>query len=260
MDLSKRLANKSIIVTGAASGIGRAVALRFAGEGAHVILFDRNSDGMEDTRYEIRHLQAQSKGVTVELTQPEAVALAVEIALEVTGELHGVFNVAGGSGRRFGDGPVDACTIEGWEQTIALNLTSTFLMCKYTVPHLLKTRGAIVNLSSVLGIVGGDEDFATHAYAASKSGIIGLSRSMASYYAPQGLRVNVVAPGLIATAMSQRAQQDEHILNRLPQLQPLTGTMGAPDDIAAAAAYLLSDDARFVTGTVLTVDGGWTTR
>src|SRR5690606_14202936 len=160
----------------------------------------------------------------------------------------------------FGDGPVDSCTIEGWDQTIALNLTSIFLMCKYTVPHLLKTRGAIVNLSSVLGLVGGDEDFATHAYAASKSGIVGLSRSMASYYAPQGLRVNVIAPGLIATAMSKRAQQDEHILNRLPQLQPLTGTMGAPDDIAAAAAYLLSDDARFVTGTVLPVDGGWTTR
>jgi NAD(P)-dependent dehydrogenase (short-subunit alcohol dehydrogenase family) len=260
MDLSKRLANKSIIITGAASGIGRAAALRFASEGARVILFDRNLDGLEDTRYEITHLKGECQLVTVELTQPEAVALAVEIAVEASGTLDGVFNVAGGSGRRFGDGPVDSCTIEGWEQTIALNLTSTFLMCKYTVPHLLKARGAIVNLSSVLGLVGGDEDFATHAYAASKSGVIGLSRSMASYYAPQGLRVNVVAPGLIATAMSKRAQQDEHILSRLQQLQPLTGTMGAPDDIAAAAAYLLSDDAHFVTGSVLTVDGGWTVR
>jgi NAD(P)-dependent dehydrogenase (short-subunit alcohol dehydrogenase family) len=260
MDLSKRLTNKSIVVTGAASGIGRAAALRFAAEGARVILFDRNLDGLEDTQYEISHIKGECQLVRVELTQPEGVALAVEIALEESGRLDGVFNVAGGSGRRFGDGPVDSCTIEGWEQTIALNLTSIFLMCKYTVPYLLKTRGAIVNLSSVLGMVGGDEDFATHAYAASKSGVIGLSRSMASYYAPQGLRVNVVAPGLIATAMSQRAQQDEHILSRLPQLQPLTGTMGAPDDIAAAAAYLLSDDARFVTGTVLTVDGGWTTR
>ncbi len=260
MDLTKRLKHKALIVTGAASGIGRAAAIRFAAEGARVLMFDRDTDGLEDTRYEIRQMNAESHPVTVQLTEPDAVEQAVSSAVEVWGRLDGVFNAAGGSGRRFGDGPVDSCTIEGWDQTIALNLTSIFLMCKYTVPHLLKTRGAIVNLSSVLGLVGGDEDFATHAYAASKSGIVGLSRSMASYYAPQGLRVNVIAPGLIATAMSKRAQQDEHILNRLPQLQPLTGMMGAPDDIAAAAAYLLSEDARFVTGTVLPVDGGWTTR
>src|SRR5690606_34264452 len=96
------------------------------------------------------------------------------------------------------------------------------------------------------------------AYAASKAGIIGLSRAMATYYAPRGVRVNVIAPGLIATPMSRRAQQDQHIQSRLRQLQPLTGAMGAPDDIAAAAAYLVSDDARFVTGVVLPVDGGWT--
>jgi NAD(P)-dependent dehydrogenase (short-subunit alcohol dehydrogenase family) len=135
-----------------------------------------------------------------------------------------------------------------------------FLMCKHTIPSLLESRGAIVNLSSVLGLVGGDADFATHAYATSKAGIIGLSRAMASYYAPRGVRVNVIAPGLIATPMSQRAQADPHILHRLDQLQPLTGTFGVPDDIAAAAAYLASDDTRFVTGTVLTVDGGWTVR
>jgi NAD(P)-dependent dehydrogenase (short-subunit alcohol dehydrogenase family) len=142
---------------------------------------------------------------------------------------------------------------------MAANLTSVFLMCKYTLPWLLRTKGgAIINLSSVLGLVGGDEDFATHAYAASKSAIIGLSRAMAAYYAPRGIRVNVIAPGLIATAMSARAQNDPHILSRLSQLQPLTGQMGQPEDVAGAAAYLASDDARFVTGTVLTVDGGWT--
>jgi NAD(P)-dependent dehydrogenase (short-subunit alcohol dehydrogenase family) len=112
----------------------------------------------------------------------------------------------------------------------------------------------------VLGLVGGDEDFATHAYAAAKAGVIGLSRATASFYAPRGLRVNVIAAGLIATPMSQRAQSDAHILSRLPQLQPLTSAMGTPEDIAAAAAFLLSDDARFITGAVLTVDGGWTVR
>jgi NAD(P)-dependent dehydrogenase (short-subunit alcohol dehydrogenase family) len=110
----------------------------------------------------------------------------------------------------------------------------------------------------VLGMVGGDEDFATHAYAASKAGIIGLSRAMAAYYAPRGLRVNVIAPGLIATPMSRRAQESEQIRGRLAQLQPLTGAMGLPEDVAAAAAYLASEDARFVTGVVLPVDGGWT--
>ena len=113
-----------------------------------------------------------------------------------------------------------------------------------------------MTVSSVLGLVGGDADFATHAYAASKAGLIGLTRAMAVHYAPDRIRCNVVAPGLIATPMSARAQADERIVARLPELQPLTGTFGTPEDVGAACAYLSS--APFVTGTVLTVDGGWT--
>ena len=256
----KRLADKVILVTGAASGIGRAAALRFAAEGAQVVLCDINTAGLTEARASIDATGGRALTLTVDLTQPTAVEAALAQAVSHWGQLDGVFNAAGGSGRRHGDGPVDQCTVVGWEWTMSLNLTSVFLVCKFATPALLARRGAIVNLSSVLGIVGGDEDFATHAYAASKAGIIGLSRAMASYYAPAGLRVNVVAPGLIATPMSQRAQQDPAILARLPQLQPLTGALGAPEDVAAAAAYLLSDDARFVTGTVLTVDGGWTVR
>lgn len=255
-----RLSDKNIIVTGAASGIGRATAIRFAQEGASVALFDLNAEGLEATATTIRDGGGTAQPFVVDLTNAEAVAQAVEAVVQLWNGLDAVFNGAGGSGRRFGDGPVDACTLEGWTKTLDMNLTSIFLMCKYTVPHLLRRRGAIVNLASVLGLVGGDEDFATHAYAASKSGIIGMSRAMASFYAPQGLRVNVVAPGLIATAMSQRAQTNEHIIGRLPSLQPLTGDFGQPEDIAAAAAYLISSDARFVTGAVLTVDGGWTAR
>jgi NAD(P)-dependent dehydrogenase (short-subunit alcohol dehydrogenase family) len=123
-----------------------------------------------------------------------------------------------------------------------------------------QSYGSIINLSSVLGLVGGDDDFATHAYAASKSGIIGFSRAMASYYAKHKIRVNVIAPGLIATNMSKRAQTSDHIQGRLSELQPLTGAFGKPEDVASAAAYLASDDSQFVTGTVLTVDGGWTMR
>lgn len=256
----QRFEGKTVIVTGAASGIGRASALRLAAEGAAVLLFDRDEVGVVSTTNEIVALGGRAVPFALDLTIESIVRQALGEAKKAFGALHGLFNVAGGSGRRFGDGPVDACTLDGWRATLELNLTSMFLMCKYAVPPLLETRGAIVNLASVLGMVGGDEDFATHAYAASKAGAIGLSRAMASYYAPRGLRVNVIAPGLIATAMSQRAQADEHILGRLPQLQPLTGAMGTAEDIAGAAAYLLSDDARFVTGAVLTVDGGWTAR
>lgn len=255
-----RLENKSVLVTGAASGIGRASALRCTAEGARLALLDINAAGLDETAALIRDAGGESLPLPVDLTDAPGVEVAVGRIIDVWGRLDGVFNAAGGSGRRYGDGPVDACTIEGWEKTLALNLTSMFIVCKFTVPHLLATRGAVVNLSSVLGLVGGDEDFATHAYAASKSGIIGLSRAMASYYAPRGLRVNVIAPGLIATPMSQRAQTDPRILERLDQLQPLTGAMGQPDDIANAALYLLSDEARFITGAVLTVDGGWTVR
>jgi NAD(P)-dependent dehydrogenase (short-subunit alcohol dehydrogenase family) len=257
---SQRLAGKNILVTGAASGIGRASALRLAAEGAQVALLDRNADGLRETADLIQADGGICAEYTLDLTDEVGVKNTAAAAAKQWGSLHGLFNVAGGSGRRFGDGPVDSATLEGWHATLNLNLTSMFLVCKYATPYLLETRGSIVNLGSVLGLVGGDEDFATHAYAASKAGVIGLSRAMASYYAPRGLRVNVIAAGLIATPMSQRAQTDEHILSRLPQLQPLTGAMGTPDDIAGTAAFLLSDDARFITGIVLAVDGGWTVR
>jgi NAD(P)-dependent dehydrogenase (short-subunit alcohol dehydrogenase family) len=161
------------------------------------------------------------------------------------------------SGRPHGDGPVDTCTEAGWDLVLDANLKSVFLYAKAAIPLLRRNGGgAIVTVSSVLGLVGGDEDFATHAYAASKAGLIGLTRAMAVHYAPDGIRCNVVAPGLIATPMSARAQADEHIRERLGELQPLTGTFGTPEDVGAACAYLAT--APFVTGTVLTVDGGWT--
>ena len=139
------------------------------------------------------------------------------------------------------------------------NLKSVFLYAKRAIPALRANgAGAIVTLSSALGIVGGDDDFATHAYAASKAGVIGLTRAMAVTYARDGIRCNVVAPGLIATPMSERAQSDPAILARLPELQPLTGDFGSAEDVAQACLYLAT--APFVTGAVLSIDGGWTAR
>jgi NAD(P)-dependent dehydrogenase (short-subunit alcohol dehydrogenase family) len=256
-----RLENRVALVTGAASGISRATALRFAAEGAKIAALDVNEDGLKETVATIEDAGGEALAVRCDVASSESVQAAIAAAGERWGRIEIVFNGVGVSGRRWGDGPVHECTEDAWAHVLNLNLTSMFLMCKYVVPWMLRgAGGCIINLSSVLGIVGGDEDFATHAYAASKSGIIGLSRAMASYYAPQGIRVNVIAPGLVATAMSERARNNPHIISRLKDLQPLTSMMGHPDDVAGAAAYLASDDARFVTGSVLTVDGGWTVR
>ena len=242
-----RLQDKVAIVTGGASGIGLATAELFAQEGAHVIVFDIHS---KDT-----------DSVHVDVTSAPEVESAIQTVIDKQGRLDILVNVAGGSGRKWGDGPADSCTLEGWDKTLALNLDSVFYCCKYGLQVMLaQAGGVIVNVSSVLGMVGGDEDFATHAYASSKGAVISLTRSIASYYAPRGIRANVICPSLIATPMSQRARESEHIRSRLPHLQPLTGDFGSPKDVAQAALYLASDESSFVTGSVLTVDGGWTAR
>lgn len=242
-----RLQDKVAIVTGGGSGIGQATAQLFAEEGAQVIVFDINSQ--------------DANSIQVDVTSAIDVEAAIQKVFARYGRLDILVNVAGGSGRKWGDGPTDACTLEGWDKTLALNLDSVFYCCKFALQLMLaRAKGTIVNVSSVLGMVGGDEDFATHAYATSKGAVISLTRSIASYYGPRGVRANVICPGLIATPMSQRAQESAHIKTRLAQLQPLTGDFGSPQDVAQAALYLASDEAAFVTGAVLTVDGGWTVR
>lgn len=257
--MTDRLANKIAIVTGGGSGIGRATAQRFAAEGARVAIIDLDRDHAEEAAQSIQAAGGEALAVQADMRQSLQVADAIRSIVQRFNRLDVIFNGAGGSGRRWGDGPTAEVTEEGWDRTIDLNLKSVFLGCKYAIPEMLKVgAGSIVNLSSVLGLVGGDEDFATHAYAASKGGIISLTRAIAAYYAPRGLRANVICPALIATPMSQRAQSDAAIRARLPELQPLTGDFGQPEDVAQAALYLASDEARFVTGAVLTVDGGWT--
>jgi NAD(P)-dependent dehydrogenase (short-subunit alcohol dehydrogenase family) len=254
------LRDKVAVVTGGGSGIGRATAQLFAAQGARVTVLDINPEGAAQTVESLKGPHPGSSHV-LDLTEAAQVEAVLE---EVAGRYRRIdvlVNVAGGSGRRWGDGPAHACTLEGWQKTLALNLDSLFYCCKYALQAMLaQKQGAIVNVSSVLGLVGGDEDFATHAYAASKGAIISLTRSIASYYAPHGIRANAICPGLIATPMSQRAQESEQIRARLPTLQPLTGEFGSPEDVARAALYLASEDAAFVTGAVLAVDGGWTVR
>lgn len=246
------------LVTGAAGGIGRATARRFAIAGAQAVLWDRDAQGLEQAAALCEGpLPAATR--TLDLTDPAAVEAGMQAVLERFGRLDALVAVAGGSGRRWGDGPADQCSLEGWARTLDLNLNSLFYTCKFALATMLPAgRGSIVTISSVLGLVGGDDDFATHAYAASKGAGISLTRSIAAYYGPRGIRANVICPGLIATPMSRRAQESEAIRARLRQLQPLTGDFGAPDDVAAAAVFLSGPAAGFITGAVLTVDGGWT--
>ena len=186
--LDGSLTGKVAVVTGAAGGIGGAVAAAFAEAGAEVVALDRE--------------QAD-----------------VSVADEVE-RVDVLFNGVGISGRRLGDGPVDECTEIAWDTVLATNLKSIFLCSKHAVPLLRAAGGgAIVNLTSIHGLVGGDADFATHAYAASKAGIVGLTRAMAVHYAREEIRCNAIAPGLIRTPMSQRAQNDPGILARLSDLQ-----------------------------------------
>lgn len=238
------LEGMSALVTGAGGGIGGAVARAFAREGAAVLGVD-----LEGTDYR------------ADLTKAGEAEGAVRAAVSRLGRLDVVFNGAGISGRPLGDGPVDRCTEDAWDAVLATNLKSVYLVCRFAVPELVRSGGgSIVNLSSVLGLVGGDEDFATHAYAASKGGIVSLSRAIAVTYAGRGVRCNAICPGLVATPMSRRAQDDPRIRARLPELQPLTGDFGQPEDVAAAALFLAGPASRFVTGAVLPVDGGWTAR
>jgi NAD(P)-dependent dehydrogenase (short-subunit alcohol dehydrogenase family) len=225
------------LVTGARGGIGSAVVAALEAAGHRVLGIDRDD---------------------ADLTAGDQAADAVAGVVERYGRLDVVVCAHGGSGRRFGDGPVDECTEEGWDATLEMNLKSVFLVCRAAVPELRASGGgAIVTVASVLGLVG-DRDFATHAYAASKGGLIALTRAMAISYAGDGIRCNVVCPGLIETPMSARAQGDPAILERLRVLQPLTGGLGQASDVAEAVVFLATSP--FTTGSVLTVDGGWTAR
>lgn len=245
----KKFEDRIVLVTGAASGIGRATAERLAEDGASVACVDLDRAGAESTARALEARGSAAIGLAADIGDPAAVRAAVDATIARFGRLNALCNVAG----ILRADHTHELSLADWNRIITTNLTGTFLMCQAAIPHLLKTRGAIVNTSSTAAL-GGHPWMA--AYAASKGGVLSLTRSLALEYAAQGLRVNAVCPGAIATPMHAQFKMPRGAdANLLRRAMPLV-EYAQPEHAAAAIVFLISDDAHYVNGADLRVDGG----
>ncbi|KQP15659.1 SDR family NAD(P)-dependent oxidoreductase [Pseudorhodoferax sp. Leaf265] len=246
--MEQRFKGKAVIVTGAASGIGRGVAERFAQEGANVVLAD-----IEEAK-----LQAVASGMDADRTLVQRcdtgdhtqVQALVRAAVERFGQLDVMVNNAGVAS----EGKAGDVALDDWDKTIRVDLTGVFYGCRAALPELLKTRGCIVNTASVSGL---GADWAMCAYNAAKGGVVNLTRAIALDYGGQGVRCNAVCPSLTRTGMTEDMLADAELVAKFMERLPL-GRVAEPADIAAVVAFLASEDARFINGVNLPVDGGVT--
>lgn len=254
---ARPLEGKRIVIVGGTTGLGLSAATACLKAGARLVLVGRDEESCDEAK---EAFGAPTVVLCGDATLAETSEAAVTAAIEAHGGLDGLYHVAGGSGRRHGDGPLHELTNDGWDRTLALNLNSVMYSNRAAVRQFLSQRsaGSILNMGSVLGFAPSPKFFSTHAYAAAKAAIEGFSMSIASYYAPKNIRVNVLAPALVQTPMSRRAMTDERIQSFVASKQPLDGgRVGVPSDLDAAALFFLGDGSRFCTGQVLAVDGGW---
>jgi NAD(P)-dependent dehydrogenase (short-subunit alcohol dehydrogenase family) len=258
-----RLADRVCLVTGS-TGIAAAAAERFAREGAAVFVSSRTENHCRELAERIAAAGGRVVFHAADLSDQTEVERAVDACIEAFGRIDGLFSVAGGSGRRYGDGPIHEVSADAWEATLALNLRTQALVCGAVVrrmrgqePNASRTRGSILLMGSVTVTDPVPELFGTHAYAAAKGAVAALMTAMAATYLPDRIRVNAVAPSLTRTPMADRAAGDARILAFAREKQPLAGEMLDPDEVAHAAVYFLSDESRTVTGQLLKIDGGW---
>jgi 3-oxoacyl-[acyl-carrier protein] reductase len=253
--MMRGLAGRVALVTGAASGIGRGTAERLVAEGAAVALLDRDAEPLAETERALAGAGGTVRAYRCDVARAEAVAAAVEGAARDLGGLGGVVTAAG----IFDPGdmvPVADADPDVFARVLGVNLTGTFLVVRAALPHLLRAGGAVVTVASTAGLRG--HGFGA-AYTASKGGVVAFTRLLALQYAAQGVRANCVCPGFVATGMNREALRDPKFMQGVQKSVPL-GRIGEPAELGSVICHLLSDDASYTTGQIITVDGGATAR
>jgi meso-butanediol dehydrogenase/(S,S)-butanediol dehydrogenase/diacetyl reductase len=239
------------LVTGAASGIGRATAQRFADEGAQVFCSDLQFEACEATGKSIREGGGEAVAVACNVTRSEECDAAVAAVVEQAGALDVLANIAGiGIYRHATD-----YTDDEWRRVIEVNLNGSFFMCRAAIPRLLESKGSIINMASAAGLSATPYGAA---YSASKGGVVMLTKSLAIEYGRKGLRANCVCPGGVDTPLTRSFDVPGGVDPALMARLNFLGTLGQPDEIAALVAYLASDEARYVNGAAISIDGGQT--
>jgi len=246
----QRFQGRRVLVTGAASGIGRATAIRLAEEGARVHCADVAVDAAKETAEQIRASGGEATSGPVDVADHASCEACVDAARDALGGLDVLCNIAG----VLQPGHTTEQAIAAFDRTIAINLSGTFYMCRAALPLLLDGGGAIVNMSSAAALQGVPYNAA---YCASKAGVIGLTQSLAVEYARRGVRVNCICPGGVLTPMTRAGFSVEGMDGALmARTAPLIPRLGTPEEIAALVAYLASDEAAYMTGEALRIDGG----
>jgi NAD(P)-dependent dehydrogenase (short-subunit alcohol dehydrogenase family) len=253
ISLTNRLSNKVTLITGAGAGIGRASALRFAAEGAVVIAVDRDTVAAEETAQMVRAAGGKAEAEVADVADPRAVALLFGSVTARHQRLDALFNNAG----IVLGGTAEDTSLEEWEQSLRVNLTSMYLCCQQAIPVMRRQGGGVIlNTASVAGLVGVKNRLA---YSASKAGVVGLTKSIALDYIGDGIRCNCLCPGTVDSPSWRRrvaaSPDPEAAMRDMIARQPM-GRVGTAEEIAALAAYLVSDEATYTTGTAVFVDGG----
>ena len=254
--MNKLFNGEVALITGASSGIGRATAILFAAEGARVVVASRRAEESEETVRLIQAAGGDAMFVKTDVSKAAEAEAMVAATVQRYGALHFAFNNAGIEGTPFV--PLDSYAESTWDDVIGINLKGVFLSMKYELPHIVQSKGAIVNMASVAGLSGGRLG---SAYYASKHGVVGLTKAAAMEYADKGVRINAVAPAVIHTPLAERAglaMGDPQMAARVLSLHPM-GRIGQPEEVAQAVLWLCSKGASFTTGHTLPVDGGYLT-